>query len=26
KLLGKERSDWLPDWGTAKEIMGQYYG
>ncbi|KKL89995.1 hypothetical protein LCGC14_1909140 [marine sediment metagenome] len=25
KLLGKERTDWLPDWGTAAEIMGQYY-
>lgn len=26
KALGKEKTDWLPDWGTATEVMGRLYG
>ena len=26
KILGKEKTDWLPDWGTAKEVMAAHYG
>ena len=25
KALANEKSEWLPDWGTAAEVMGEYY-
>ena len=25
KILGKEKTDWLPDWGTAAEVMREFY-